>query len=171
MLVFTRLAVASAIFICVALTGPQLIRHVAWDGYANFTSEVTGGRRETGDLLLLSPILQKSGIETCDKLLNTPLVTLHLYANDMLATEAGIAPLQPAEDAAITTLRLRTRELLEQALACSPMDGNLWLSLAIISKALGEPIELTAQFVELSRRYAPYENWIKLRRDMIFLNQ
>ncbi len=170
MLVFTRLAVVCAILICIALTGPQLIRHVAWDGYANFTSEVTGGRRETGDLLLLSPILQKSGLETCDKLLNTPLITLHLYVNDMLATEAGIAPLQPAEDIAITTLRLRTRELLEQALACSPMDGNLWLSLATMSRALGEPPETTAQFVELSRRYAPYESWIGTRRERLFSN-
>ena len=121
-----------------------------------------------GDLALLSPILQRSGTETCDRLLNTPLITLHLYANDLLARQAGIAPSLPGQDAELIAQRLRTRALLEQALSCAPMNGDLWLSLAIMSRALGDPPGVTADFVEFSKRYAPYESWIVTRRDRVF---
>jgi hypothetical protein len=170
MLVLTRLMAAGAILICIGLSGQQLISYLIWHGYAKFTSEVTEGRRDTGDLALLSPILRRSLSQTCDSLLNTPIITLHLYANDMMATEADISPLKPTENIDVTELRMRTRKLLEDALACSPMNGDLWLSLAIISQALGEPPEVTGQFVELSRRYAPYEGWIRTRRERLFVN-
>lgn len=151
------------------LSAPQLIRHLGWAGYADFTAEVTqGGRVDPGDMALLAPVLGRTEPESCDVLRHTSLVTLHLYANDLLARQAGVNPLLPAQDADLTAQRVATRSVLEEALACSPLDGNLWLSLAILSRALDDTPERTARFIALSERYAPYEGWIAGRRDQLF---
>lgn len=167
--VLTKFLYASALLGSLWLSAPQLIRHLDWAGYAEFTAEVTQGRRvDPADMVLLAPVLGRTRSESCDVLRHTSLVTLHLYANDLLARQAGVNPLLPAEDAALTAQRVATQSVLEDALACSPLDGNLWLSLAILSRAIGDAPARTARFIALSERYAPHEGWIAGRRDQLF---
>jgi len=167
-LFMTKGLYAIALAICVGFSGLQLILHLNWSGYASLTAEITQGRAETGDLVLLAPVLERAGPESCDVLSDTPVVTLHLYANDLFARQAGVSPFLPADDPALSAQRIATRDLVEDALACTPLDGNLWLSLAILSRAMGNAPEPTTRFVDLSKRYAPHEGWVAGRRERLF---
>lgn len=166
--VLTRIAFAGALVVCFGLTGPQLVRHIAWGGLQELSDEVLQGRVEVSDLELLVPVLARPGPETCWVLRETPIVFLHLYANELVARQAGVNPFFPADDLDLSSLRKSTRTLLEDALACSPMDGNNWLSLAVLSRAMDDPPDRTARFVAMSERYAPHEGWIAIRRDQLF---
>jgi len=157
-----------AVLICMMLSGPQLVRHVSWKAYAGFATEVTRGRAEPADMELLAPILNRRGPEHCDMLDQIPLVTLNFYAHDLIARQAGLNPFLPASDPALNAQRQATRAVVEDALACAPLDGNLWLSLAILSRAMGDDPEKTAQHLALSERYAPHEGWIAGRRAQLF---
>lgn len=167
--ILTKTLYAVAVLACMWLSAPQLARHLDWRGYADFTAEVTQGRRvEPADMALLTPILERPRPAPCDVLRNTPLVTLHLYANDLLARQAGVNPLLPADDAELRAHRVTTRAVVEDALVCSPLDGNLWLSLAIMSRALGADPATTARHVAMSAEYTPHEGWIARRREQLF---
>ncbi|NBB99120.1 MAG: hypothetical protein GVY34_13300 [Alphaproteobacteria bacterium] len=167
--ILTKTLHAVAVLTCLWLSVPQLVRHVDWTGYTAFTAEVTGGRRiEPADMALLAPVLDRTRVAPCDVLRNTPLVTLHLYANDLLARQAGVNPLLTADDEALRAQRVAARAVLEDALACSPLDGNLWLSLAIMSRALGDDAATTAHYLAMSAEYTPHEGWIARRRDQLF---
>lgn len=167
-IVLSRVISVLALLVCIGLTGPQLVRHVDWEGYAVFSAEISTGRVEPADLPLLAPVLTRTGLEPCGVLRETSIVTLHLYANVLLAHRAGVNPFLPSEDPALTAQRIATRNLLEQALICAPMDGNLWLSLAILSRAMGDVPAQTSAYVALSQRFAPHERWISSRRDQLF---
>ncbi len=165
--VFTRLIFAVTAVLCIGLSGTQLLRYLDWVDYADFADELAEGRAVSTDLEALAPILAQ-GPAHCLTLRETPLLTLHFYASDLRAQVAGANPLMPSDDPALQAQRDKTRAVLERALACAPLDGNLWLSMAILSRAQAEAPELVTDFVGLSQRYAPHERWIAERRAQLF---
>ncbi len=165
--VLTRAVCALAVMLCAGLSGTQLLRYLDWAEYADFADELAEGRFVPSDLQALAPVLARTEVH-CLTLRETPLLSLHFYASDLRAQIAGVHPFLPAEDPALQAQRDRTRAMLEEALACAPLDGNLWLSMAILSRALAAPPELVARHVALSRLYAPHEGWIAERREELF---
>ncbi len=157
-----------ALLVSAAQTGPGLLRHLGWSAYDDFAEDILEGRMEVSDLAFLTPVLARSGPEPCSVLRDSPLLTLHFYAHDLRAEQAGANPFLPSDDPALSEQRASTRALLEQALACAPLDGNLWLELALLSRAMDDPTDLTARFLTLSKRYAPHENWVRTRHKQLF---
>lgn len=166
--VVTRVIFLVALVVSVIQTGPELLRHLDWSAYDDFTDEVMEGRTEVSDLAFLTSVLEQQGDMPCDVLLHSPMLTLHLYANELLALRAEVNPFLPSDDPDLSAQRAATRALIEQALVCAPMDGNQWLNLALLSRAMGDHPEATAGFVDLSRQYAPHEGWIHTRREQLF---
>lgn len=51
----------------------------------------------------------------------------------------------------------RTHRFLERAVRCLPTDGNGWLRLAMVERAIGSPLDRTTQLLTLSQHFAPAE--------------
>lgn len=170
--VVTRTVFALAVLLAAGLSWPQLAEHLRWQGYALFADELEQGRFEPGDLALLGPALARAAPGAapahCSTLRETPLLTLNIHAADLLAWEAQADPLLPSADPALTAQRQATRRLVERGLACRPTDGDLWLMLALLSRALDDPPGQTARYLALSAQHAPHEGWIARRRDLLF---
>lgn len=164
----TRALLALSVLVCTATTVAQGLRYLDWAGYQGFAAELVAGRAETSDLDDLAPVLARPQPEPCAVFRDTDVVMLHFYAADLLALQAGVNPFLPATDPTLEAQRRITRAVVESALACAPVDGNLWLGLATIARALDAPPHLVAQYLDLSQRYAPHEAWIARRRDRLF---
>lgn len=157
-----------SLVMAVTLTWAQLVQQTRWQGYTALARDVAQGRSAAEDMARLEPLLARDGHEPCAVLRGGTPVTLHLYASDLLAQAAGTNPFLPADDPRLTAQRQAARAVLEQAVACAPMDGNLWLSLAVLARALDEDPAQTVRYLAFSERYAPHEGWISDRRAQLF---
>lgn len=151
-----------------ALSWGQLSRYATWQGYAALADDVIYGRAVPEDLERFAALLELPPTEACEVLRTGVPVTLYLYANDVIARELGVSPQRPTTDPRLSAHRQATRRVLANALACTPTDGNLWLSMAIIARALDEDPAAIAAHVAMSERYAPHEGWISNRRARLF---
>lgn len=154
--------------ICAALSWSQLTRFATWHAYAGLADDVLYGRAVPEDLQRFAPLLNQPPTESCTTLRSGVPITLHLYANDVIAAEVGVGPLQFSDDDRLTAHRHATRTLLANALDCTPTDGNLWLSKALVALALGEDQETIVAYIAMSERYAPHEGWISDRRAQLY---
>lgn len=163
-----RVAVLMLLGISGVLTWDQLTRHATWHGYADLADDVLHGRAVPEDLERFAALLDLPPTESCEVLRTGVPVTLYLYANDVMARDLGIGPQRPSTDPGLSAHRQATRRLLANALACTPTDGNLWLSKAIFARMLGEDPAAVAGYLAMSERYAPHEGWISNRRARLF---
>ncbi len=162
---------AGALIISAVQTGLELKQYLTMRSYDALAAKVRGGRAEFSDLVVLGPVLNQHKATPCGILRNSQIVMLHFYANDLIAQQAGEDPFLPTNDPVNLLQRNITHELLGQALACAPMDGNLWLHRATLSHAIGFSTEYTTRYLERSLRYAPFENRIAVRREQIFCDR
>jgi hypothetical protein len=164
----SRLGFVLALGLVVALSWDQLVRHAAWLDYVTLAEDIRRGAAGPSDLERVAPLLARETPEACAVLRSGAPVLLHLYASDARARRLGVNPFLPAEDPDLTATRHATQVALTQALACAPMDGDLWLSLALVARALDAEPEQVAHYLALSERYAPHEGWISRRRAQLF---
>ena len=146
----------------------QLTSHVTWQRHVTLAEDLLRRRVVLEDLAPLAPFLAHGPPEDCRVLRNGAPVTLHMHANDVIARAAGVNPFRPDDDPGLRAQRDAAHATIAQALVCAPMDGNLWLNMAIIARARGENRAQVAQYLALSERYAPHEGWISLRRAQLF---
>ena len=152
----------------VATAWGQSVHHATWGSYSALVSQIEAGRFELEDLDRMDVMLSRALSENCTGLRARTPVTLHLYAGDLVAWRAGANVFAPADIPDLVAKRQETRQILHRALACTPTDGDLWLKLAIIARALDDPPAQVGQYLALSERYAPHEGWITSRRDRLF---
>ena len=163
-----RLGLLLASLLSVAIVWAQSAQIVTWGSYSVLVSEIEEGRFEVDDLGLMDVMLTRGLSETCSALRARTPVTLHLYAGDLIAWQTGADVFAPNDAPELVTQREATRQILHRALACTPTDGDLWLKLAIVARALDEPPAQVEHYLALSERYAPHEGWISTRRDRLF---
>jgi hypothetical protein len=65
-------------------------------------------------------------------------------------------------------MREISRRFQGKALACSPLNGEFWLNLALLHRSLGDDPAITARYLDLSRLFAPHEGLISERRARLF---
>ncbi|MFN3845086.1 MAG: hypothetical protein ACK4RZ_04560 [Paracoccaceae bacterium] len=166
--VFFRVLAGLALIAAVVMSWTQLGQYTALETSAALAAEVREGRSELGDLPRLRPLLQAAANTGCGLLREGSIVTLQLYVVGLHARAINANPLLPAADPDLTAVRRDTRQTLERALACAPLNGEHWLSLALIDRSLGANPAQIATHLQMSERYAPHETWIGLRRDSLF---
>ncbi len=164
----SRLIFVLGLGLVVVLAWGGLARHATWQEYLALSEEIRQGRARPEDLARVAPLLARTAPEHCAVLRSGAPVLLHLYASDARARDLGVNPFLPSDDPDLTATRIATRDAVTQALACTPMNGDLWLSRAIIGRALGEDAAQVARYLALSDRYAPHEGWISQRRALLF---
>lgn len=163
-----RLALAIGIVASAVLAWGQLTRYATWAPLDGMVNEAYAGRLTGQDVERLQGLFETGAVADCRVLRGGALTFLHLYAIDTGARAIGAHPLLPSDDPQLTAMRGRAQDQLIRALACTPLDGDLWLSLAVVSRALGQAPDLTARYLALSVRYAPHEGWIAERRNRLF---
>ena len=166
--VLSRLGFVLILGVVVALNWAELVRHATWLDYLTLAEDIRQGAAGPSDLARVAPLLARDTPEPCAVLRSGAPVLLHLYASDARARALDMSPILPADDPELTATRQATRAALAEALACAPMDGDLWLSLALVARALDEPPEQVARYLALSERYAPHEGRISQRRALLF---
>ncbi|TVP72672.1 MAG: hypothetical protein EA339_05930 [Rhodobacteraceae bacterium] len=164
----SRTLFAAFLFGALALSWPHLVHHVAWKGYRDMVAEIHEGRFDLGDKEIIAPILSHDLVRNCVVLRDETLLILQFYVTALHAHRAGVNPFFPADDPELTQHREALFALAAQATACAPMDGELWLNLAVVARSLGMDTARVAQFLELSHRYAPHEARVMARRDEVF---
>jgi hypothetical protein len=90
----------------------------------------------------------------CPMAVRRAAVTLHLAALDAAASDGALPPRRLAPTTAAITAALR----------CSPLDGNLWLRLAMVKAAENAPLAEVVRALEVSYWTAPSEGWVILAR-------
>ncbi len=163
-----RLGLLLCGLLTLAVIWTQSASVVVWGSYAALVTQIEGGRFEVEDLGPIDVMLTRGLTENCAALRARTPVTLHLYAGDLIAWQVGANVFAPTDAAELVAQREATRHILHRALACTPTDGDLWLKLAMIARALNEPPAQVEHYIALSERYAPHEGWISTRRDRLF---
>ncbi len=150
------------------LTWPHLVNHFAWQGYRDMVAEVRDGRFEPADKDIIAPLLAYDLALDCTVLRDETLLILQFYVTALQAHQAEVNPFFPSDSPELTRQRETLYALASQAITCAPMDGELWLNLAVIARSLGMDAVQVEQFLELSHRYAPHEGPVIARRDELF---
>ncbi len=152
----------------VMLSWPHLAHHIAWQDYREMVEEIRQGRFLPADEAQLGPLLAQDLGRGCLVLRDDTLLMLHFYVTELHAYRAGVNPFLPADDPALTERLATLFDIAQKAAACAPMDGSLWVELAVIARALDLAPEQVARYLALSEQYAPYEGWIMRRRTQYF---
>lgn len=163
-----RLVLVMGLLMTASVTWLQLAQHVAWKGLGTLSAKVASGRFVPDDLDVIAPLLLRNTPQRCAVLRTGVPVTLNLYAGDLMAHALDTSTFHPSDDPALTSQRKQTQRLLHDAIACAPMDGDLWLKLAMVARALDEPAPAITRYLAMSQKFAPYEGWIMDRRAQLF---
>jgi hypothetical protein len=163
-----RLTLALGIAAAAYLSLAQLAQYLTWERHDALVDTIHAGQIDARDLARLQRLFDPPGITDCHVLHRRSLTVLQLYAIQLRAQQIGANPFLPSDDAQLTAMRQSALRHLTRTLACAPMDGDMWLSLALISRSLGQDPDLTARYLAQSARYAPHERWISGRRDSLF---
>ncbi len=158
--------------LCAGLQWQGLRGHLNHQSHHRLAAEAGAGRLESADSGLVAALLAApaGAAAVFDPHLHRSRAVLHLYAADLIAAAKGLNPLLPASDPEAAAARKAALRQLEAALARQPLDGDLWLRLAVMGRALGLPERLLETYLERSRLSAPYEGWILRRRGALQFN-
>ena len=108
----------------------------------------------------------KQSISASTDWVDTTLASLSVCPRDLVRSAVSIelAALDAArKDAASTVWEARlaaTGRLLRHGLHCFPLDGNMWLRLAMVEFAGAGPTSTVEEMLRLSADTAPSEAWI-----------
>lgn len=153
--------------LCAGLQWQALRSHLNHQAHHRLAAEAGAGRLETADSGLVAALLAApaGAAALFDPHLHRSRAVLHLYAADLIAAANGLDPLRPVPDPETVAARAAALRQLEAALARQPLDGDLWLRLAVTGRALGLPERQLETYLEFSRLSTPYEGWILRRRN------
>lgn len=57
---------------------------------------------------------------------------------------------------------------VRDVLTCAPLDGDMWLRLAVLAQSLHVDPDTVNRYLDWSYRTTPHEHWIQRRRDIFF---
>jgi hypothetical protein len=131
-----------------------ILKLSASDVVRSLASVIESGQQPRSEILdqLHESEQLKKILTSCDRSDLRALATTQLKDFDIALVEAEPTRADRAAAAAETAIR--------QALACAPLDGNLWLRLAALDTARRGPSSNTIEYLRLSHWTAPGEGWI-----------
>ena len=140
-----------------------------WRPYFDLSTEIRSGRNVTDDLARLDPILAAPDLVSgCSLPELRSLAILSLYRADILARALGVAPHEYTDDLSVQMARGDALHRIRNVLVCSPLDGDMWLRLAAVSRALRVAPDDVETYLRWSYRTTPHERWIETRRAALF---
>jgi hypothetical protein len=135
----------------------QLRHGLAHGVVYSLEDQIRDGRFETSDAARLAPLAKARVQRPYACRAKRSLAFVKLYRVDLMADRRGTDPFSPSEDAALTRARGRAAEAVRDALHCTPLDGDLWLRLAVLENGLGAGQERVATLFAMSRETRPHE--------------
>lgn len=161
-----KAALASLALLCAVFQWTGLHSHLSYQGHHRLAAAVGEGRLETVeagwmDAALDTPLAQV-GYVSPQSLRDFSL--LHMYNVDLIAASKGLSPLRASQDPDLSAARLEAMKRLKATLSRTPLDGDLWLRLALLARA-EKPFNNNANhYLKLSQKVTPHEGWILKRR-------
>lgn len=148
----------------------QLSSYLAFSDYAHLAEEISGGRFRAFDVTRLTEILSRPVLQdgTCRYDERRILAILALYRTDLLAVERDISPFEFSADLELQIARARAMRAIQDVLLCAPYDGDMWLRLAFVSRAMRVEPSRIDSYVAWSQKTSPNEGWVKIRREQHF---
>lgn len=147
-----------------ALQFEQLRADLAHETLFTLEEQIRGGRFEPSDIERLAPFSMARVDRPFACRPKRSLAFVKLYRADLLARKHAVVPSAPSEDPIVTAAREQAAEAVREVLRCMPMDGDLWLRLAMVEHALGAKNAHVSRLFELSRETMPYEGSVIRRR-------
>lgn len=164
-IMIVKIAFLALGLLCAALQWQSLRSFLSYQDYHLLADEAARGRQEANDVLRMAALLkQPPGGANDARALRTNAI-LHMYHADLNAISEGLAPLQLSERPETISARRAAYQHLQIAAANAPLDGDLWLRLAVTARSLGYPEQKIDTYVKRSKETAPHEGWILRRRD------
>lgn len=142
--------------------------HYVFRDFRTLATQIGQGRIAPEDADRIAPALARLGPVECRGQIARDVAIVQLYAADLAAFARDMDPAGPADAPALRTARTKALDRLDAALACVPLDGDLWLRSAVIAQALGKDDGAVAARRALSERTTPFEGWIANRRAAFF---
>lgn len=161
--VFAGLAIA-----CLWLSLDTLQIRTAYAPYAALVSDVQDGRSEPSDLNRIAPLLDQNDRTTCTPETARINAILHLYRTDLVARENNLSPFIVTTQGDLGRVRQNAQKGLANSLTCNPMDGDLWLRLAILERSRATPETQVNRLLNWSKRTTPHEGPTLKRRNQFF---
>lgn len=142
----------------------------SWQAYHALVEEIGAGRREPEDAARIAPLLAQpdgAGFRSDPRAPRSKAI-LQAYDVDLTAQAQGLLPLAPSDNPDMIAARKAARQQIRIALSWTPMDGDLWLRLAVISRTLELPAAHISRLLLWSERTMPHEGWVARRRTALF---
>lgn len=162
---FLGLAVVSA-----AIHGSNLQSYLSYQGYHQLVEDVADGRQNPDDQSRISALLERpfAPSDKYDIQAMRTKAILQIYIVDLVAIEKGVNPFQPSSDNDMIAAREDAMARAKTTLSHTPLDGDLWLRMAVLAQSLQRPEEEILAYRMWSEQTTPFEGWIKSRRDALF---
>lgn len=151
----------------------QLASHLAFSDYARLVKEISEGRSQPADLQRIAGFLAYYETEhiSCRSGEIRTFAILALYRADLLAAQKGVSPFDYSPDLSLQLARAQAMQAVQRLLLCSPMDGDMWLRLALVGRTMGLEQSLLDTYLVWSRKTAPHEGGIQRRREALSRSQ
>jgi len=160
----TRLALLAFALVAGALQLDNLRAHLGFDHLYTLESQLREGRFEPTDLDRLAPLATARVQRPYACRAKRGLAMVKLYLVDLTAAQAGRDPFAPSDAPDMVVARSRAAGALRAALRCAPLDGDLWLRLAVLEHGQGASRPRIARLVARSRAVTPHEGYLERRR-------
>lgn len=145
----------------------QLASYLAFSDYAQLVEEISEGRFAPSDLDRISSFLAYYETEniSCRSEETRVFAILALYRADLLAAQKGVSPFDYSPDLGLQLARAQAMRAIQGLLRCSPMDGDMWLRLALVGRTMGLEQSRLDTYLAWSRTTAPHEGGVQRRRE------
>lgn len=163
-----RIAIVFITLLSLTLVSKGLMRHFGYADLRALATQIQSGRFEPTDLERIRPL---TGLVITDPFACSGRAALHevmRYRANMIAALSGAQSLRDMTDPFVVASKILSRQTGKNALACTPLDGKLWVDLAIADYALHAPEERVAKALSMSRSLAPVEGQAVALRDFVF---
>lgn len=164
----SRLALAGLAVLCAGLAFLDARDFYAFGSFRTLADAVARGRVVLDDAARIEQPLARLGPVPCRGGTARDVAIIQLYAADLAAVAQGIDPVAPSDAPGVSAARAAAQDRLAAALACAPLDGDLWLRSALMARARGAGDADVAARRRLSEQTTPFEGWIVDRRAAFF---
>lgn len=154
--------------LCAVLQWKGLRSHLSYQDYHQLAEDAGNGRMEQDDAVWLTDLLKGPDASgSAPPQVSRSLALLHMYHVDLIAAAKRISPFQASQDPGLKNARLNAMTHLKAALSRTPSDGDLWLRLALLTRAENSAKPELKHYLHMSRKTAPYEGWVMMRRSTV----
>ena len=143
----------------------NLRAYLAYDDLFALEEQIRDRRFEPSDDTRLAPLAEATVQRPYACHPKRSLAFVKLYLTELAASRNDLDPLEPTTHPAVTRARERARTAVRDAVRCAPLDGDLWLRLAVMEYGLGASPDRVEVLYERSRNTRPFEGHLmRLRR-------